>query len=498
MDKRLLAGLDIGTTGCKVSVFSPEGECLGSAYRAYPAQRSLTVHEMDADVLWAAVQEVLCEAAGQFDGIAAVGVASFGESFVALDAQDAVLMPVMLNTDPRGSSQCRRLAETLGREKLIRITGVNPHHTYSLPKLMWIREHRPDTYARIRRVLLMEDYVVYRLTGCAQIDYSLAARTMAFDIHRLCWSEEVLRAAEVDPGLFSAPVPTGTAAGAIRGIPGLEGALAVSISHDQVAAAVGSGVLDESRTVDGAGTVQCCTPVFCQYDAMKMARNQFCVVPFLDGGRYVTYAYSYTGGALVKWFCDNLAGNARQEAARRQSDIYSVLEDGWDGTPTGILVLPHFAGAATPYMDDGSQGAIVGLTLSHTQEDLYRAILEGVCFEMRLNQERLMESGVRLSPLYATGGGAKSRVWMQMKADILNVPVTSLRTSEAGASGSAMLAGIAAGVFPSLEAAAAVMVREKETFLPRQNIHAQYEEIYQRYRRLYDAVRPLCKEREQC
>ena len=117
---------------------------------------------------------------------------------------------------------------------------------------------------------------------------------------------------------------------------------------------------------------------------------------------------------------------------------------------------------------------------------------------MRLNQERLMESGVRLSPLYATGGGAKSRVWMQMKADILNVPVTSLRTSEAGASGSAMLAGIAAGVFPSLEAAAAVMVREKETFLPRQNIHAQYEEIYQCYRRLYDAVRPLCKEREQC
>lgn len=498
MDKRLLAGLDVGTTGCKVSVFSAGGECLGSAYRAYPAQRSLNVHEIDADVLWTAVQQVLCEAAQRFHGIAAIGVASFGETFVVLDQQDRVLLPAMLNTDPRGRTQCERLVERLGREPLIRLTGVNPHHMYSLPKLMWIQDHQPQLYARIRRVLLMEDYVVYRLTGRAQIDHSLATRTMAFDIHQLRWSDEVFRAAGIDARLFSQPVPTGTAAGAIRAglIPGLDGTLIVSISHDQVAAAIGSGVLDESRAVDGAGTVQCCTPVFRRYDAMKMAQNQFCVVPFLDGGRYVTYAFSYTGGALVKWFCDNLAGAARREAAQRQTDVHSVLEGGWGGTPTGILVLPHFAGAATPYMDDGSQGAIVGLTLSHTQQDLYRAILEGVCLEMRLNQERLMESGVQLAPLYATGGGARSRRWLQLKADVLNVPVTALAVSEAGATGSAMLAGIAAGVFGSLDEAVRAMVREKETFLPREDIHQQYEDIYQRYRRLYDAVRPLCKERD--
>ncbi len=381
----VLAGLDIGTTGCKLSVFEIDGTLLGSVYRDYPVQRSSSAHEVDAGAIWTAVQALIADCARRYPGIAGIGVTSFGESFVLLDEQDEPLLPVMLYTDPRGESQAERLVELLGKKTMVEITGLNPHAMYSLPKLMWVKENLPDVYSKTRRVCLMEDYIVYKLTGTAQIDYSLATRTMAFDIRNLCWSEKVCAAAGIDSGLLSHPVPTGTSAGQLKeelterlGL--WEGTIAVSVSHDQVAAAIGSGVFDESRTVDGAGTVQCTTPVFRDYDPEKMAENNYCIVPFIREGSFVTYAFSYTGGALVKWFVDNLAGDAAGKAKAQGISVYDLLEGDADEAPTGILVLPHFAGAATPTMDSGSRGAIVGLTLSHTRKDLYRAMMEGVCY----------------------------------------------------------------------------------------------------------------------
>lgn len=491
-----LAGLDIGSTGCKLSVFQIDGKLLGSIYREYPVLRSHSAHEADAAAIWSAVRELIAEGARQYPGIAGIGVTSFGESFVLVDAAGEPLLPVMLYTDPRGEAQAVRLEKQLGKEKIIAISGLAPHAMYSLPKLMWVKENLPEVYEKTEHIFLMEDYIIWKLTGKKQIDYSLATRTMAFDISALCWSREVCEGAGIDPQLLSVPVPTGTSAGQLKqeltqelGL--WEGTIAVSVSHDQVAAAIGSGVFDESRTVDGAGTVQCTTPVFRAYDPAKMAENNYCIVPFIKEGSYVTYAFSYTGGALVKWFVDNLARDAAAQAREQGVSVYDLLEGEPEGIPTGILVLPHFAGAATPTMDGGSKGAIVGLTLSHTQKDLYRAVMEGVCYEMRLNQELLSDCGVAVAPLHATGGGAKSRVWMQMKADVLNVPVAALTTAEAGATGSAMLVGVALGLYPNLEAAAEKMVKVREVFQPRPEAHARYEEVYQRYKKLYSAVRPL-------
>lgn len=492
-----LAGLDIGTTGCKISVFAADGTLLSGFYRDYPVLRSHTAHEVDASAIWEAVRAVIGEASAQYPDIGGIGVTSFGETFVALDEHDIPLALAMLYTDPRGTEQCETISRLLGDMHIASITGLKPHPMFSLPKLMWVKEHRPDLYAKTRRVLLMEDYVVYLLTGTAQIDYSLATRTMAFDIRALTWSHELLDAAGIDPSLLSTPVPTGTSAGPIR--PELAETLGlspetliVSVSHDQVAAAVGSGVFDENSTVDGAGTVECMTPVFTQYDADKMADGGYCIVPFVTPGRYVTYAFSYTGGALVKWFIDNLGGHAVHAA--NGGSVHGLLEGDADGIPTGLLVLPHFSGAATPYMDADSKGAMLGLTLAHTQQDIYRAIMEGVCYEMRLNQERLADAGVTVAPLRATGGGARSSVWLQMKADILNVPVTALFTAEAGATGSAMLVGVATGLFRNLQEAAAAMIREKRTYLPRPEATARYDAVYARYKGVYDAVRPLMEE----
>jgi xylulokinase len=159
--------------------------------------------------------------------------------------------------------------------------------------------------------------------------------------------------------------------------------------------------------------------------------------------------------------------------------------------PTGLLVLPHFAGAATPYMDTGSKGAILGLTVATTAADLYRACMEGVVYEMRLNYEALSGSGIRFTRLNTTGGGAKSKLWMQMKADVLNLPITALKTVDAGTVGSAMLTGIAVGLFSDLSDAASHMVQERETYYPREEMHKKYMVIYERYKAVYNAVRPL-------
>ena len=482
-----IGGLDVGTTGCKLTVFDENGKYLDKAYRDYPVRREVGGHEIDAGAIMDGVYAVIGELAGKYPDIGGIGVTSFGETCVLTDGNGEPLCPAMLYTDPRGAEECRELSEKLGADKIARITGLAPHEMYSISKIMWVKRSDQELFAKVKHIFLIEDYVVWNLTGSAQIDYSLAARTMAFDIEKLSWSEEIFTAAGIDPNLMSRPVPTGTPAGKI--LPGrtaLSDCVVVSVSHDQVAAAVGAGVFDGSAAVDGAGTVECLTPI---YDSLPdidvMAKGFFSVVPYAVPGKYVAYAFSYTGGALIQWAVETFG----------QGMTNAQLEAAFEGDgPTGLLVLPHFAGAATPYMDTGSKGAILGLTTATTPARLYRACMEGVAYEMRLNFDALAGSGIHFNKLRATGGGAKSKVWMQMKADILNMPITALKTADAGTVGSAMLTGIAVGLFRDLDEAAERMVEETETFEPRAEMHEKYMKVYRRYRRVYNAVRPLVEE----
>ncbi len=493
-----IAGLDIGTTGCKLTVFDEDGVWLGKAYRDYPVRRAVGGHEIDVSAIMGGVYAVIVEMAAQHPDLAGIGVTSFGETFVMTDELGTPLHPAMLYTDPRGGLECRELAERLGEKHIAEITGLRPHEMYSISKMMWIKKNHPEVYEAARHIFLIEDYVVWHLTGISQIDYSLATRTMAFDINTLVWSREIFDAAGIDMSLLSKPVPTGTSAGTVTPAIAQKTGLSpstqiVSVSHDQVAAAVGAGAFDSDLAVDGAGTVECLTPIYDSVpDVETMYNGYFSIVPYVIPGKYVAYAFSYTGGALVQWFVDNLAKEEARIAKKMAIPVNQLLEEEYArDEPTGLLVLPHFAGAATPYMDTGSKGAIIGLTASTTAAELYRACLEGVAYEMRLNAEALAGSGVHYERLNATGGGARSKVWMQIKADVLNVPITALKTADAGTVGSAMLTGTAIGMFPDLEDAAAHMVEETATYYPRPEMHKQYTKIYERYKRLYQAVRPL-------
>lgn len=496
-----IAGLDIGTTGCKCTVFDENGKYLGKAYRDYPSTRGIGGHEINVAVIMEAVYSAVREMAEAYPDIAGIGVTSFGETFVLTDVEGTPLHTAMLYTDPRGAEECAELTEKLGARHIAAVTGLRPHEMYSIAKMMWIRRNRPEIYAQAKHAFLMASYVVFHLTGENVIDYSLASRTMAFDIIKLDWSEEMFAAAEIDRGLMPKVVPTGTKAGSLTETAAEKTGLkrdtaVVIISHDQVAAAVGAGAFNGDTAVDGAGTVECLTPV---YDTLPevdaMFDGYFSAVPYVIPGSYVAYAFQYTGGALIQWCTDTLAAKEKEEAAKRGISVNEYLEAEYAGNhgrePSGLLVLPHFAGAATPYMDTGSKGAILGLTSDTSLPEIYYACLEGVAYELYLNYSRLERSGIHFTRLNATGGGAHSGVWMQMKADMLNLPITALKTVDAGTVGSAMLTGIATGLFRDLQDAAAKMVEETVTYTPDETIHKKYMANYARYEKIYDAVRPL-------
>lgn len=496
-----IAGLDIGTTGCKFTVFDEMGKYLGKAYRDYPVKRTVGGHEIDISAVMEGVYAVIREMAEQFPDIGGIGVTSFGETFVLTDEAGIPLHPAMLYTDPRGAEECGELVEKLGAREIAGITGLRPHEMYSISKMMWLKKHHPEIYQEAKHAFLMEDYVVFHLTGVSQVDYSLATRTMAFDIHTLTWSSLIFETAGIDSQLMSKPVPTGSMAGCISREAAFKTGLSdqtrvVSVSHDQVAAAVGAGAFDGNVAVDGAGTVECLTPIFDQIpDIDVMYEGFFSVVPYVFPGKYVAYAFSYTGGALIQWCVDTLAKREKELAGEKGISVNAYLEEQYlsvrGDKPSGLLVLPHFAGAATPYMDTGSKGAILGLTAESTVADIYRGCMEGVVYEMFVNNHALQPSGVSYRKLNATGGGAHSSVWMQMKADVLNLPITSLKTVEAGTVGSAMLTGVATGVFESLQEAAGYMVEETVTYNPRPEMHEKYMEVIRKYEQVYGAVRPL-------
>lgn len=490
-----IAGLDIGTTSAKLTVFDENGTMLGKIDGVYRTTRETGRHETDAMSLRDSVIDILSRGATEYPDIAGIGITSFGESFVLSDENFTPLFPVMLYTDPRGRDECDGLCQKIGRKRLEEITALKPHEMYSLPKIMYVRKHYPEIFRKTKHITLIAGYVASLLSGNCVTDYSLASRTMAFDVNKLDFSDEILNAAGIDRALFSKPVETGTPVGKITGdmarLTGLpEGCVIVITGHDQIGACVGAGLRKAGCAVDGSGTVECITPCFDTIPpAGKIQEDNYNVVPYR--GKYVSYAFSYTGGALLQWCAGQICGTEARNAEKAGLPLMRYLESPSDYHITGKLVLPHFAGAATPYMDTGSRGAIVGLSLSDSAREIYYACLEGVAYEMRLNIEKMAEDGIKINRLIAAGGGSKSGLWLQIKSDVTGLPIDVLESKEAGTVGSALQAGIACGIFRDEDEASAKMIKIAGTIEPNPENKLRYDEIYSRYLRLYDAVRPL-------
>lgn len=495
-----IGGLDVGTTGCKLTVYSDNGSYIDNEYVEYDVSRISGKHEIDAENIFASVCTCIKNTCKKHSELSAIGITSFGETFAVIDDKDRVLMPSMLYTDARGKCEVDKLSESIGTDKITYISGTQPHQMYSIPKIMWIRKNHPEIYGRIKRILLMQDYIVYMLTGVAHIDYSLAARTMGFDIRKKTWSKEIFNAAKIDLSLMSEPVPSGTAAGKIKAGVANElniqtDILIVNGCHDQVAAAIGAGVFEVGTAVDGSGTVECITPVFDKIpENKKLYEEGYSVVPYVFDDTYVSYALSFTGGAVLKWFRDNFSQHECAICRENNENIYKYLDGNIPDDPTEILVMPHFAGAANPYTDNGSKAVFVGLTLEHTRNDVYKALMEGVAYEAMINIKNMESYGIEFKKIVAAGGGASSEKWLQIKADIFGKPISALSAKEAGACGTCMLVSVAVGVCKNLKAAAEIFVKERSIYFPNEKNKLKYGKQFEAYKKIYNAIRPIIGE----
>ena len=494
-----LLGLDVGTTGTKAIVFDASGHIVSSAYREYPF-----IHprpgwsDLDSNRVWQAVLEAVSEAAANSpEPVRALGISSQGEAATPVGESGEVLAPAIVSFCSRTQELVSGWRDLIDPLDLFRITGMPLSHIYTILKLQWVREHQPDVFSRIWKFLLFEDFTIFRMGLTPTIDYSLAARTMAFDVVQKRWSERVFELADLDPALFADAQPSGTVVGELPrksarllGLP--PGCLVVTGGHDQPAGALGAGVIAPGVAIDATGTVECLTPAFAEPHLDEtMLKNGFACYPHTASPLYCTIAFNFTGGSLLRWYRDTLGQAERKQAEREGRDVYDCILAQMPEEPTDLLVLPYFATTGTPYFDPEPTSAIVGLHLGTTRGEIIRALLEGLSFEIKLNIELLTEAGIELEELRAVGGGAKSERWLQIKADIFNRRVVSLETSEAACLGVALLAGVAAGAYGSLEEAVAATVRAVRTYEPEPRRAAYYEDQFARYRQLYPLTRQL-------
>ena len=489
-----IMGLDIGTTGCKAVAFDEAGAILARAYREYPLLHPQPGwSELDVHRLWQDVSEVLREVNAQVtrDPAVALAISCQGEATVPVGQDGQPLDNLVVTFDARTMEAYRGWQASAGSQAIFEITGMPLHPMYSLNKIMWWKKHRPAIYRHAWKFLCVEDYIVHRLGLAPAIDYSLAARTMAFDVRRKQWSAQMLILAGVDERLLAQAVPSGTLLGEIN--PALAAELGfgskvkvVAGGHDQPCGALGAGITRPGIAMNAIGTSDVVCPAFARpilSEAMRLG-NYSCYAHTYPN-TYVTIAFNLTGGLLLRWYRDTLCQGETAAAQAAGQDPYDVIIDGASPDPADVLILPHFVGSGTPAMDPISRGAILGLSVSTTKSELTRAVLDCTNYEMRLNLEKMAELGIEINELRAIGGGARSPRWLQLRADVFGKPVTSLQVSEAACLGAAILAGNAVGVYASLAEGVKATVRTAQRFEPDPREHARYAERYQRFCSIY-------------
>lgn len=482
-----LIGLDIGTGGARALAVDAEGGgVLAEASAPYPMA---TPHpgwtEQDPEDWWTAARVVLREVARAADGdVAGLGLTGQMHGSVFLDAGDRVIRPALLWNDQRTAAQCEEIAERVGARELVAATG-NPALTgFQAPKVLWLREHEPGAYARVRTLLLPKDHVRLRLTGERATDASDASGTLLLDVARRRWSDAVLDALDI-PREWLPAVHEGTeAAGALRpGVAdelGLPPGLPVAAGGgDNAAAAVGAGVADPGRMSASIGTSGVLFGPTAGFSPDPSGRvHAFChALP----GAFHLMAVTLSAGGSLAWWRDAVApGTAFDELVDEAGEAPPGAE--------GLLFLPYLSGERTPLLDPRARGAFVGLTLRHGRAAMTRAVMEGVAFSLRDGLELMRGLGVRDDDVRAVGGGARSAVWRALQADVFGRPIHRLAVDEGPAYGAALLAGVACGAYRDAgEAMERVRLRGEVTEPDRERA-ARYDELYAVYRSLQPAT----------
>ena len=493
-----LMGIDVGTTGCKVVAFDHSGQVLAEAGSEYPLLSPQPGwFELEPDRVWSHVCDCLRAVNAQLTGdpVTALSISSQGEAVIPVTADGTVLANSPISSDGRNGAQTAELRGKLGVEHIFRITGQNLSTIFTLPKAMWWRDHRPEILERSWKLLCYTDFVALRLGVEPVIDYSMAARTLGFDVQALDWSDEILAAADLSRQQFARAAPSGSIIGdlpsALASDLGFRGPVqVVAGGHDQPCAALGAGVLEAGTALYSIGTTEALVAVT-ERPQIELQRYKIDCYSHVSPDTYFALTGNQTGGRLLRWYRDELGAAERAIAERDGRDVYDVIVEQVDDLPGNLLLLPYFVGSGMMHGDAAATGTIVGLSFNSQRADIVKAILEGLTYEQALGLRNLAKAGVRIEKLTAVGGGARSELWMQIKSDITNLPIQLIHTSEAASLGVAMLAGWATGVYRDLREAAEQVIHVRKTLHPRPDRVAHYQRQLTRYADLYEALRPI-------
>jgi xylulokinase len=499
----LLLGLDVGTTAVKAGLFEASGRRLATGVQEYRIHHpSPDRAELDPETYWSAsvtaIRQALEGAGADRQQVAAVAVSSQGETVIPVDSDGAPLGPALVWLDNRAGAEARELAERFGDEEVYDRTGVpsvNP--TWTASKLLWWRRNEPELFARARRFLLVEDFILHRLSGRFVTDGGIRCTSLLYDIRDHCWWDAMLDAVGIESTRLPDLVRPGSvvgnlsaAAAAALGLP--PSVLVVAGGMDQGVCAVGVGNIDGgavSESTGGALTLQASVDRHGR-DSTRLTPVYIHSAP----DRYLYCPVCPTGGMALTWFRDQFGGEEVARAAREGRSAYDLLTELAAQAPAGaegLTMLPHLMGAFSPEYDPEACGVFYGFTLHHGKPHFVRAVLESVAFMLRRNLELLAGAGAEASEIRSHGGGARSALWNQIKADVCGLPVVTLQGEDAAVRGDAMLAGVATGAYPSLAEACAAMVVTGRRYEPDPSTRAVYDEAYARYGRLFDALRPI-------
>jgi xylulokinase len=433
------------------------------------------------------IRQVIKQVGGSGD-IAGVGLTGQMHGLTILDGAGQVLRPAILWNDQRTGPQCDEIRRRLGKKHLIELTGNDALAGFTAPKILWVQEHEPETYSRIRHILLPKDYVRFKLIDGYAMDKADAAGTLLLDIKSRDWSREVLDALEIPlewlPPTHEGPVTTGRVSAEAAEMTGLKaGTPVVAGGGDQSAQAVGVGAVQPgiiALTLGTSGVVfASAAEPFIEPEGRLHA---FChAVP----GRWHMMGVMLSAAGSLRWYRDTLAPGV----------AYDTLLAPAAGVPPGsegLLFLPYLTGERTPHPDPLARGAFVGLTVRHALPHMTRAVLEGVAFGLRDSFELMKSAGLTgISQVRVSGGGAKSLFWRQILADVLNVELVTVNTTEGAAYGAALLAGVGAGAWPDVDTACQSAVQITGSNSPQAEVAGRYEQSYNQYRELYPALKTI-------
>ncbi len=487
---RTLLGLDVSTTGSKALLIDERGEVIASHTTPHPISQPFPLwSEQDPADWWngmvASIRAVLAQT-GAAATIQAIGLTGQMHGLVCLDERDEVLRPAILWNDQRTQAQCDAITATVGASRLIQLTGNRALTGFTAPKILWVREHEPEVYARIRHILLPEDFIRFKLTGDHHTSLAGAAGTLLLDVANRRWSGAVLDALDIPaawlPKVHEGPQVTGVVSEGAAALTGLKaGTPVVGGGGDQAAQATGVGAVQPGIVALTVGTSGVAFAPLASYAYEPDGRlHAFChAVP----GQWHFMGVMLSAAGSLQWYRDTLAPG---------EDFGALTDEAGQAPPgcEGLLFLPYLTGERTPHPDPLARGAFVGLTARHTRAHLTRAVLEGVAFGLRDSFELIKASPAGLiHEVRVSGGGARSLLWRQIMADVLGVPLVVAEAIEGAAYGAALLAGVGGGVWPDVQTAAAAAVKTGARVEPGADAGA-YEATYQLYRDLYPLLKP--------